>query len=91
MKAMTRFFTVIAVTTIFTTTLALDGFAQRPVLRKGTATRASGQQSVAAGKKIRVRINQNLSSKVSQVGDRFTTITIDPVYASNGQCDPAGF
>lgn len=85
MKVMTRFFTVFAVATIFTTTLVFDASAQRPVLRRGTTTRASGQQSIAVGKKIRVRINQDLSSKVSQVGDRFTTTTIDPVYASNGQ------
>ncbi len=85
MNATTKLFTVFAVATIFTATLVFDTLAQRPVLRKGTTTRASSQQSIAAGKKIRVRINQNLSSKVSQVGDTFTTTTIDPVYASNGQ------
>jgi len=40
---------------------------------------------VDAGERIRVRLEDKISSKVSQVGDRFTTKVTEPVYASNGR------
>jgi hypothetical protein len=40
--------------------------------------------SVSAGKRIRVRMNETISSKTAKVGDRFTVTVVEPVYASNG-------
>ncbi len=39
---------------------------------------------VDAGERIRVRIENKISSKISQVGDRFTCKVTEPVYASTG-------
>lgn len=64
-------------------------FAQtkRPVLRKSTAVKAAPAPTlfrINAGKKIRVRMNDSISSKTARVGDTFTVTTIDPVYSSTG-------
>lgn len=71
--------------------LVMDTSAQtrkrRPVVRKAsTVKRAPAPRlySVAAGKKIRVRMNDELSSKTAKVGDRFTTTVREPVYSTNG-------
>ena len=39
---------------------------------------------VDAGTRIRVRMENEITSKTSQVGDRFNTRVIEPVYASSG-------
>lgn len=86
MNTYIKFTSAAVLFTIFAASLVTDAFAQRPTLGRTTANRnAAAQQTIAAGKKIRVRVNQNLNSKVSQVGDTFTTTTIDPVYNANGQ------
>ncbi len=39
---------------------------------------------------IRVRMNESISSANANVGDRFTTTVVDPVYASGFEVIPAG-
>ncbi|MDM7921449.1 MAG: LysM peptidoglycan-binding domain-containing protein, partial [Pyrinomonadaceae bacterium] len=41
-------------------------------------------QTVKAGTRMRVRMNETLSSKTAKAGDRFTTTVREPVYAANG-------
>lgn len=76
----------IAAASLLAATFVMDTAAQRPALRKGSTTKArpAAGQTVPSGTKIRARMESNLSSKVSQVGDKFTAKTLDPVYSSNG-------
>ncbi|MCA1634235.1 MAG: hypothetical protein LC802_11215 [Acidobacteria bacterium] len=67
-------------------------FAQRrrrPVRRRAPVTRratipAPVYYTVASNTVIRVRINEQLSSKSARVGDRFSANVTEPVYASGG-------
>lgn len=76
----------IAAASLLAATFVMDAAAQRPALRKGSTAKArpAAGHTVPSGTKIRARMESNLSSKVSQVGDKFTAKTLDPVYASNG-------
>jgi len=47
-------------------------------------------RTVNAGHKIRVRMNEQISSETARVGDRFTTTVVDPVYAGGVEIIPAG-
>jgi hypothetical protein len=47
-------------------------------------------RTVNAGHKIRVRMNEHISSETARVGDRFTTTVVDPVYAGGVEVIPAG-
>ena len=49
-----------------------------------TVTVFSQNYQVSIGEKIRVRLEDKLTSKSSQPGDRFTTKVTEPVYSSNG-------
>ena len=59
---------------------------RRPVIRKAAVKRAPAPRlyTVAAGKRIRVRLNEELTSKTAKVGDRFTVTVREPVYSTNG-------
>lgn len=63
---------------------------RKPVLRKKTvvvkkpAAPAVKLYSVAAGKRIRVRMNETISSKTAAVGDTFTVTVREPVYSTTG-------
>ena len=76
--------------TVFAAGLVVDASAQtkrRPVIRKAsTVKRAPAPKlfTVAAGKRIRVRMNEELSSKTARVGDRFTVTVREPVYSTTG-------
>lgn len=76
----------IAMSAFMLTAMSVDLMGQRrPALR--TAANRSSQQSaytVAAGTRVRVRINESLKSSVSRVGDRFTVTVREPVYSTNG-------
>jgi hypothetical protein len=62
--------------------LALAQTKQRPRVK---------YYSVKADKKIRVRMNETISSESARVGDTFTTTVVDPVYAAGGvEVIPAG-
>ena len=74
----------VAAASLLAATFVTDAAAQRPALRRGSTTKArpAAGLTVPSGTKIRARMESNLSSKVSQVGDKFTAKTLDPVYAS---------
>jgi len=69
---------------------AIESFAQtrRPALRKRTTVRKAAPAprlfSVPAGTRFRARINDDLSSKTSRVGQTFTATVTEPVYSSTG-------
>ncbi len=81
----------------FAATLVLSGTfdisaqvrKKKPVIRKKvTVVKPAAPRiplyAVAAGKRIRVRMEDSISSKTAKVGDRFTTVVREPVYAANG-------
>jgi len=90
MKRLFKISIVSVLATVFAVGLVVDASAQtkrRPVIRKAsTVKRAPAPRlfTVAAGKRIRVRLNEELSSKTAKVGDRFTVTVREPVYATNG-------
>lgn len=64
---------------------------KKPVLRRSTTVRRPVPKPVAAklytvesGKRIRVRMNETISSKTAKVGDRFTVTVTEPVYSTTG-------
>lgn len=60
---------------------------RKPVIKKRTVVKrppAPKLYTVAAGKRIRVRMNEELTSKTAKVGDRFTVTVREPVYSSGG-------
>lgn len=72
-----------------------DGLAQKrkPVVRKSTAKKSTVKKpttiqptlyTVERGQRIRVRMNEEISSKTARVGDRFTTTVTEPVYSTTG-------
>ncbi|MEO8650377.1 MAG: LysM peptidoglycan-binding domain-containing protein [Acidobacteriota bacterium] len=59
----------------------------RPVIKRGTVTKRTAQArtfTIAAGKRVHARMNDNLSSKTSRVGDTFTVTVTEPVYSDTG-------
>jgi hypothetical protein len=46
--------------------------------------------TINAGVKIRVRMNEQISSENARTGDRFTTTVVDPVYVNGVEVIPAG-
>lgn len=71
---------IFSLVTIFT---AADISAQRPVLR-GSTKRTNANQNVPSGTRLRVRMDQTINSKASQVGDEFTVSVTEPVYSTDG-------
>jgi len=74
-EKMKKIFNIQALATIFAVVFvfgAIEGFAQRNLY------------TVESGTMIRVRMNQELSSKNARVGDTFTTNVTEPVYSNNG-------
>lgn len=67
---------------------SVDTLAQKrkPVIRRKAAVvkKATPLYSVRAGTRIRVRMNDTISSKTAVVGDTFTTTVTEPVYSTNG-------
>lgn len=80
----------LALFSFLTAFASVDVSAQkrRPVIRKSTVVKKKpiGPKlyTVASGKKIRVRINETLSSKTAKIGDRFTANVTEPVYSTTG-------
>lgn len=66
----------------------IDILAQnsRPVIRRSSARATTNQAlyTVQQGQRIRVRMNEQISSKTARVGDTFTTTVTEPVYSANG-------
>lgn len=82
-------------TAVFATALLASGAVElsaqvkkRPVIRKKAAVKrpvpVARLYTVPAGKRIRVRMEDTISSKTAKVGDRFNVIVREPVYASTG-------
>jgi hypothetical protein len=69
---------------------SIETFSQvrKPVLRKRAPARkvipAPKLFLVPAGTRLRVRINETITSKTARAGDRFTATVVDPVYSSSG-------
>jgi hypothetical protein len=63
---------------------------KRPTLKPKTTTAttktpAPKTYELAAGAKFRARMNEEISSKTSKVGDTFTVTVVDPMYAEGGE------
>lgn len=61
--------------------------AEAQTRKKTTAKKAAPKvryYRVEGGEKMRVRMEDTISSKTARVGDTFTTKTVEPVYSSNG-------
>lgn len=63
---------------------------KRPVIKKKVTTvrrpvaTAARLYTVSSGKRIRVRMNETISSKTARIGDRFTVTVTEPVYSTTG-------
>lgn len=57
---------------------------RRTPVRRVVTTPAARYYTVAADHVIRVRMNEELSSKTARIGDRFTADVTEPVYGENG-------
>ena len=91
MKKILSFAVMSMVLSTLTAAFADDASAQtrkrRPVIRKAAVTKRAPAPrlfTVAAGKRIRVRMNDELSSETARIGDRFTVTVREPVYSSTG-------
>ena len=62
----------------FTTASAAQAAPQRPTMRRGTRRAPRAAAVVPVGTNLRVRLNDDLSSKDSRVGDRFTATVVNP-------------
>lgn len=82
-------------TAVFATSLLLSGVEglsaqtkRKPVVRKKTTVKrpvtTARLYTVPAGKRMRVRMADTVSSRTARVGDRFTAVVREPVYASTG-------
>ena len=56
---------------------------RRPAIRRSATTRTTNA-TVERGTRIRVRMNETLSSKTARVGDTFSTTVTEPVYSTSG-------
>lgn len=63
---------------------------RKPVLKKKTTTTRTTTRTtvrtynVPTGQRIRVRINEEITSKTAKVGDTFTNTVTEPVYSDSG-------
>ena len=62
----------------------IDTFSQPRIRRVKRSKAKAGNFKVEAGTKVRVRLEEKLTSKSSQVGDRFSTTVQEPVYSNTG-------
>jgi hypothetical protein len=62
----------------------------RTVVRQTTPAPQIVYYNVNAGRVMRVRMNQTITSETARVGDQFTTTVVAPVYASGIEIIPAG-
>lgn len=81
---------LLALISFVTVFAVVDTSAQRrkrPVIRKKTTVVKKVVPSlytVSSGKRIRVRMNDTISSKTATVGQRFNATVTEPVYSNNG-------
>ncbi len=90
MKRLARFAVFAALFSVFAVAAAIDVSAQtrkKPVIRRATVVKkpvGPKLYTVAAGKRIRVRMNETISSKSAKIGDRFTATVTESVYSTTG-------
>lgn len=90
MKRLARFAVFAALFSLFAVAAAIDVSAQtrkKPVIRRATVVKkpvGPKLYTVAAGKRIRVRMNETISSKSAKIGDRFTATVTESVYSTTG-------
>jgi hypothetical protein len=71
---------------VFLFTMMAFGFqtVQAQTKKKAPAKKKITYYSIKSGTTIRVRIDSELNSKSSRIGDTFRTTTVDPIYSSGG-------
>lgn len=96
MKKSFNFRFLVAILAMFFALGTTDVLAQRrtvkrkPVIRKTIVKRSVVTRpvvklyTVQGGERVRVRMNDTISSKTARVGDRFTTTVTEPVYSNTG-------
>jgi outer membrane lipoprotein SlyB len=85
MKISIKAITATAMSAVIFVGLGAELYGQRrPALRTNASRSANQLQTVPAGTRMRVRINETISSKTARVGDRFTATVREPVYSANG-------
>ncbi|MCY7377485.1 MAG: hypothetical protein LH472_16125 [Pyrinomonadaceae bacterium] len=94
MKRSFNFKFIAAILAAFFVFGTVDGLAQKrkPVIRKTTVRKKTTVAArpvvklytVASGERFRVRMNETISSKTAQVGDKFTANVTEPVYSNTG-------
>ena len=96
MKNSFNFKFTVAILAMFFAFGSADVLAQRrtvkrkPVIRRTTVIRTTVARpvvrlfTVESGQKFRVRMNDTISSKTAQTGDRFTATVTEPVYSNTG-------
>ena len=76
------------------TVLPVSAQRRRPRYRRPAATRAVTPAvryyTLGTDQTIRVRMDNELNSGTARVGDRFSTTTVDPIYANGVEVIPAG-
>ena len=81
-----KVWTALAVALFVFGTIDILAQKSRPVIRRSSARATTNQAlyTVQQGQRIRVRMNEQISSKTARVGDTFTTTVTEPVYSANG-------
>lgn len=83
MKQIFKAITAAAMSAVIFVGLGTELYA-KPAATKASGSSARQLQTVKAGTRMRVRINETLSSKTAKVGDRFSATVREPVYSSTG-------
>jgi len=91
MKGPSKFWSIVIFAVMMLGVGAMDVSAQvkkKPIIKKKVVVvkkpPAPKLYSVATGTRMRVRMNETISSKTARVGDRFTATVTEPVYATTG-------
>ena len=63
---------------------------RRPVATRTVVTPAVRYYTLGADQTIRVRMDSELNSRTARVGDRFSTTSVEPVYADGVEVIPSG-
>ena len=92
MNRFTKFSVLTVLLSLISFVGALDASGQtrrRPVIKKKPVVRravapAPRLYAVAGGTRLRVRMNETISSRTARIGDTFTATVTEPVYSANG-------
>jgi hypothetical protein len=92
MRKLNKIAVLLSLLSFMTIASSVDVAAQtrrRPVIKRRAVVKrpvapAARLYTVASGKRLRVRMNETISSKTARVGDRFTATVTEPVYSTTG-------